>query len=70
MNITRRETEIINLLFQGLTNQEIGEQLHLSPLTIRNYLSQLLIKYEARNRTHLIVRYIAIRRRQHKSISP
>lgn len=68
MDITRREKEILILLGQGLTNREIGEKLYLSPLTIRNYLSWLLIKYEARNRTHLIAKFMTIHRQQYKRI--
>ena len=68
--LTDREREILRLLFEGLTNREMGARLHLSPLTIRNYVSQLLQKFEARNRTQLLARFIDFRRRYHRRLLP
>ncbi|MBA7663238.1 hypothetical protein ES703_71277 [subsurface metagenome] len=68
--LTKQEHCIVKLLFEGLTNREIGEHLYLSPLTIRNYISRLLCKYEAHNRTHLLSKVILLRRKNHKSLIP
>lgn len=69
-HLTVREFDILHLLFSGLTNREIGARLYLSPLTVRNYISQLLIKFEARNRTDLLAKFVSTRRYNHKNLLP
>lgn len=51
--ITPREIEIIRLVAQGLTNQEIGERLSISRWTARTHVSTVLGKTGARNRVEL-----------------
>lgn len=68
--LNKQERRIVKLLFEGFTNREMGERLHLSPLTIRNYVSKLLLKYEAHNRTQLLSKVISLRRKNHKSLTP
>lgn len=53
--ITPKEEEIIDLVADGLNNQEISDQLHLSAGTIRNYISTILEKLDLRDRTQLVV---------------
>ncbi|MFI1355075.1 response regulator [Streptomyces sp. NPDC020898] len=43
-NLSERERRILDLIGEGLTNREIGEQLHLAEKTIKNYVSGLLSK--------------------------
>ena len=69
-SLTRRESDVATLLFEGLSNRQMGERLGLSPLTIRDHISQLLSKYDARNRTELIVKIIARRRHYHRRLQP
>lgn len=52
--ITRRETEILKLIADGLTNQEIAEKLFISASTVDSHRKNLLIKLEARNTAALI----------------
>jgi len=52
--LTQREQEVLNLLTNGLSNIEIGNQLHLSPRTIEKYVSSLLRKTETSNRSELV----------------
>lgn len=52
--ITRRESEILKLIADGLTNQEIGEKLFISPLTVDTHRKNLLLKFNARNTAILI----------------
>ena len=68
VSLKKREVEILQLLFYGLTNREIGDRMCLSPYTIRNYISVLLFKFEARNRTELLARFTALRRRYHRRL--
>lgn len=42
MRASERQTEILGLLQEGLTNKEIGLQLGLSPNTVRDHISVLL----------------------------
>ena len=41
-NLTPLERELFALVGAGLTNAEIAERMHLTPGTVRNYVSQLL----------------------------
>jgi len=52
--LTPREIEILKLASRGLTMKEIGEQLFLSHGTVRNYMSEIISKCEARNRTDAV----------------
>ena len=48
--LTEREQEILILVAQGLSNNEIAGQLYRSPHTIRHHISQILSKSGASNR--------------------
>ena len=48
--LSKRETEVLKLLGQGLNNQEIATALHLSEGTIKNYVTQVLSKLKMRDR--------------------
>lgn len=50
-----RETQILQLLAQGLRNREIGERLFLSEETVKWYLKKLFRKLDVGNRTQAIV---------------
>ncbi len=52
--LTEREIQVLNLLTKGLSNGEIGHQLHLSPRTIEKYVSSLLRKSNTSNRAELV----------------
>ncbi len=49
--LTSRELEILRLIAQGLTNQEIGDELVLSERTVRTHVSHILGKLHLANRT-------------------
>lgn len=53
--LTEREVEVLTQVGLGLTNEEIGKALFLSPETARTYVSRLLTKLEARDRAQLVV---------------
>ena len=59
-DLTPREETILKLLTEGLTNAGIADRLHLSEGTVKNYVSQILSKLQANDRTHAVV--LAIRR--------
>jgi DNA-binding NarL/FixJ family response regulator len=54
LNLTEREQQVLDLLTKGLSNPEIGSELHLSPRTIEKYVSSLLRKTETNNRAELV----------------
>jgi DNA-binding NarL/FixJ family response regulator len=53
-NLTEREREVLDLLAEGKSNREIGERLFLSEGTVKNYVSNVLGKLHAANRTHAV----------------
>jgi DNA-binding NarL/FixJ family response regulator len=53
--ITEREREVLALVGQGLTNEEIGKTLYLSPLTAKTHVSRIMSKLGARDRVQLVV---------------
>lgn len=52
--LTRRETEVLDLLRKGMTDQEIAERLVLSPRTVSHHVSAILGKLGVRRRTEAI----------------
>lgn len=56
-NLTEKEFELIRLVADGLNNKEIAEQLFLSEGTVRNYLSNILMKLDLRDRTQVACFY-------------
>lgn len=57
-SLTDRETEIIELISDGLSNQEIAEKLYLGESTVKNYVSSILNKLSLRDRTQIAVFYL------------
>lgn len=55
--ISERESAVIELVAQGLSNKEIADRLFLGEGTVRNYLSVILNKLNLRDRTQLAVFY-------------
>lgn len=53
--LTEREREVLAQIGAGRSNVEIGAALHLSPDTARTYVSRLLTKLDARDRSQLVV---------------
>jgi DNA-binding NarL/FixJ family response regulator len=54
--LTPRELEILDRLAAGLSNVDIGRQLHLAPKTVANNISAILGKLHLSQRTQAIVR--------------
>ncbi len=56
LGISRREYEVLELIAQGLSNQEIAAKLFVSLSTVKSHSSSLFIKLDARRRTQAIHR--------------
>ena len=57
-----RESQVLDLIAEGLTNREIGARLGLAEKTVKNYVSGLLAKLGMERRTQAAV-YAAEHRR-------
>ena len=55
-DLTPREREILALLAQGYTNQEIAERLVISPKTVRNQVSTIFDKLQVADRAQAIIK--------------
>lgn len=53
--LTEREREVLTEIGRGLSNQEISRKLFISPATARTYVSRLLAKLNARDRSQLVI---------------
>lgn len=53
--LTEREKEVLLLIAEGLSNKDIGEELHISIKTVKTHVSNLLMKCELEDRTQLAV---------------
>jgi DNA-binding NarL/FixJ family response regulator len=58
-SLSKREREIMDLLAQGLTGEQVAEKLYLSPETIKTHIRNAMSKLEANTRVHAIA--IALR---------
>ncbi|MBW4466979.1 MAG: response regulator transcription factor [Pegethrix bostrychoides GSE-TBD4-15B] len=54
LGLTCREQDVLNVLIEGHSNGQIGDQLHISPRTVEKYVSSLLRKTETSNRAELV----------------
>jgi DNA-binding NarL/FixJ family response regulator len=54
--LSEREVEVLRLLASGLTNRQIGERLSISEGTVKNYVTNILGKLGARDRTQAAIR--------------
>jgi DNA-binding NarL/FixJ family response regulator len=56
LGISKREYEVLELIAQGLSNQEIADKLFVSTSTVKTHASNLFSKRDARRRTEAIQR--------------
>ncbi len=63
--LSKRETQVLELICQGLSNQEIAEKLHISPHTVDGHRRSLIVKTGVKNAPSLVMYAI-----QHGLITP
>jgi DNA-binding NarL/FixJ family response regulator len=54
VGLTQREHDVLVKMAEGLSNQEIAQQLFLSESTVKTHVSNILFKLEAKRRTQAI----------------
>ncbi|HEY8705451.1 MAG TPA: response regulator transcription factor [Gaiellaceae bacterium] len=55
-SLTQREREVLRLLADGLSNEEIGKRLFISPETVRTHVRKAMAKLEADTRTQAVAK--------------
>jgi DNA-binding NarL/FixJ family response regulator len=53
--LTDRERELVSWVATGRSNEEIGQELFISPATVRTHVGRAMIKLGARDRAQLVV---------------
>src|SRR5947209_14628183 len=51
--LTKRESEVAELIARGLTNEQIAEQLVLTPGTVANHVAHILAKLDVQSRVQI-----------------
>ena len=54
-----REMEVISCLLRGMTSEETGKSLFLSPRTVEDYLGQIRVKFSVSSKSKLIQKLLA-----------
>lgn len=56
LGLSQREMEVLELMSQGFTNQQIADKLFLSIHTIKTHGSNLFVKLDVKNRTQALIK--------------
>jgi DNA-binding NarL/FixJ family response regulator len=64
-DLTEQERKILDLVAEGLTNRQIAEQVFLAEKTVKNYVSNILMKLGLSRRAE-VAAYMARKRSQQK----
>jgi len=60
LRLSTRQKEILALIGQGLSDQEIADHLRLSPSTVKTYLSRVYHRYGFKNRAQAALAYATL----------
>ena len=69
-SISEREEQVLGWVREGMSNQEIGAQLGISPLTVKNHVQKILRKLGATNRAQAVARAMSMNLLQRTSGEP
>ena len=53
--LSKRETQVLELLAQGMSNRELAEELYISEKTVKNHVSNILKKLSVNDRTQAVI---------------
>lgn len=56
--LSERETEVLQLVGQGMTNAEVASRLFISEATVKSHVSRLMVKLDVGNRVALVIRAV------------
>ncbi|NLW47718.1 MAG: response regulator transcription factor [Firmicutes bacterium] len=56
--LTKKEKEVLTLLVKGKSNKEIAQDLHISEVTVKTHVSNILHKLDVKDRTQAVVKAI------------
>jgi NarL family two-component system response regulator LiaR len=56
LGISKREHEVLRLMAEGMSNQEIADKTFVSVNTVKTHVSNLLLKLDAKRRTQAVIR--------------
>lgn len=59
LGLSTRQVEVLDLVSRGLTNQEIAQELFLTPKTVKNHINQIFSKLGVLNRGQAIALWLA-----------
>jgi DNA-binding NarL/FixJ family response regulator len=54
-HLSHREQEVLQLMFAGMTNREIADQLHIKEATVKSHVSVILMRLNVTDRTQAVV---------------
>jgi ATP/maltotriose-dependent transcriptional regulator MalT len=54
LNLSKRELEVLILINEGLSNQQIADRLYVSENTIKKHISSIFLKMDVERRTEAI----------------
>ena len=60
VELSEREAEVLNLTARGLTNKEIGNQLHISNRTVQGHLRKLFSTLDVNSRTEAVTKALML----------
>jgi DNA-binding CsgD family transcriptional regulator len=55
--LSPREVEVLTLVAQGLQSKEIGARIGIAPMTVKNHMTNILVKLGAWNAPHAVYLY-------------
>lgn len=58
-DLTRRESEVLGLVANGLSAKEVAHEIGIAPRTVERHIENVRMKMRARNRAHMIAQAVA-----------
>lgn len=55
--LSKREKQILELIIEGYISEEIALKLLISYQTVKNHITNIILKLNAKNRTHAAILY-------------
>lgn len=60
LGLSRRETEVLQLIAEGASTPEVGERLFISVKTVKNHLASIYEKLDSRDRTQAVLKAVRL----------